>query len=581
MDEAGAASQSVACAEVDAALIGAGEPVLTSNSGEVRAAAAPALSLRGARLYLAVTVTLAAAVAGVLLWLEMRRYSHFGAGAYDFGIFEQTVWLIAHGHQPFVTVRGMLTLGDHFSPILYLISALRHLIPTPYVLCVVQSLSLAAGAIPLYRLALRRSKQPWIACLLAASYLAHPSLWGMAAFDYHPETLAVPVLLAALDAIDGRKWGWLAFWCGLAIVCKESLPPVVFMLGLLAVLRGGRWHGGAIAAGAAAWFFIATGAMAHFAGRHSSAYLSLYSPVLNAARHGTGALFSTVCQMVSSPGSLGYLTGLMGPLAFLYLLAPEVALVAVPSLLSGVLSKVDAMHTIGYQYDVVPLAVLYAAAAVGMGRALNLAKREGVDPFHAETLLAVILLYSGMVSVTKTTWPSITHLYGAGVSSGLAAERDELLSKIPPGASVTAPSDILPHLADRQRIYMFPNPAQESCWGPSIAALEQQRGLSFTPCAPETFRAALAGSGVEYVVLVLDHGPRFPLTLHDYHQLAGSALTCPQFGVVETGGDLVLLRRGAAFQEGLKRLALDSEKSPDALDKELEQDWPALPIGDS
>jgi hypothetical protein len=51
--------------------------------------------------------------------------------------------------------------------------------------------------------------------------------------------------------------------------------------------------------------------------------------------------------------------------------------------------------------------------------------------------------------------------------------------------------------------------------------------------------------------------------------------------VVETGGDLVLLRRGSAFQEGLKRLALDSEKSPDALDKELEQDWPALPIGDS
>jgi uncharacterized membrane protein len=62
-----------------------------------------------------------------LLWLQIRRYEQLGAYAFDLGIFQQAVWLMAHGETPFVTVRGMNILGDHFTPIIYLIA-----IPYPH-----------------------------------------------------------------------------------------------------------------------------------------------------------------------------------------------------------------------------------------------------------------------------------------------------------------------------------------------------------------------------------------------------------------------------------------------------------------
>jgi hypothetical protein len=351
------------------------------------------------------------------------------------------------------------------------------------------------------------------------------------------------------------------------------------MLGLLAAWRGSRRNGALIAVAAVVWFFIATGAMAHFAGRHSSAYWSLYGPILQAARHGAGALLGMVWLAISSPGSVGYLIALMSPLAFLCLLAPEVSAVAAPSILGGVLSTVVPMHTIGYQYDAVPIPVLYAAAAVGLGRALSLSRQAGIDRFHVGMLLSSLLLYGSFVNALNVTWPRAQAFYSAGVSGRLAAQRQALLDRIPSTASVTAPSDILARIADRTNIYMFPNPAQECCWGPSVAALQQQRGKDFTPFSPVQFQAALAGSGADCVVLALDDAYHYPLSTSAYQQLAASALTCPRFGVVAVGGGLALLRRGAPFQQGLRLIGLDPHTPPASLLQQLQQGWDTVSHG--
>ena len=50
------------------------------------------------------------------LHLQLRRVAQLGAYAFDLGIFQQAVWLMAQGKAPFVTVRGMNILGDHFTP---------------------------------------------------------------------------------------------------------------------------------------------------------------------------------------------------------------------------------------------------------------------------------------------------------------------------------------------------------------------------------------------------------------------------------------------------------------------------------
>jgi uncharacterized membrane protein len=46
--------------------------------------------------------------------------------AYDVGIFDQTLWLIAPG-ESFNTVAGYHVMADHFSPVLYVISPLAYI----------------------------------------------------------------------------------------------------------------------------------------------------------------------------------------------------------------------------------------------------------------------------------------------------------------------------------------------------------------------------------------------------------------------------------------------------------------------
>jgi uncharacterized membrane protein len=82
-----------------------------------------------------------------LLWLQIRRYEQLGAYAFDLGIFQQAVWLMARGETPFVTVRGMNILGDHFTPILYLIAIPYRIWAHPFWLFLAQTFALAAGVV--------------------------------------------------------------------------------------------------------------------------------------------------------------------------------------------------------------------------------------------------------------------------------------------------------------------------------------------------------------------------------------------------------------------------------------------------
>ena len=105
------------------------------------------------------------------LWLQLRRYEQLGAYAFDLGIFQQAVWLMAHGETPFVTVRGMNILGDHFTPILYLLAIPYRFWAHPFWLFLAQTVALAAGVLPLYRMALRHTGKEWAATAIAIGYL--------------------------------------------------------------------------------------------------------------------------------------------------------------------------------------------------------------------------------------------------------------------------------------------------------------------------------------------------------------------------------------------------------------------------
>jgi Predicted membrane protein len=67
-----------------------------------------------------------------LLTISLRRFNLFGAQAFDLGIFQQGVWLLANGLNPFVTIRGWHLFADHFSPILFVFVPFYKFFPHPF-----------------------------------------------------------------------------------------------------------------------------------------------------------------------------------------------------------------------------------------------------------------------------------------------------------------------------------------------------------------------------------------------------------------------------------------------------------------
>src|ERR1039458_5974280 len=106
--------------------------------------------------------------------LSLLQYYTYGDPPFDLAIFDQGMWLISHFHIPFVTVMGRNLFGDHTSFVLLLVAPFYRLFPEPQGILVLQTLLLAAPAIPIYWLARKSIKSTWIATALVATYLLSP-----------------------------------------------------------------------------------------------------------------------------------------------------------------------------------------------------------------------------------------------------------------------------------------------------------------------------------------------------------------------------------------------------------------------
>jgi uncharacterized membrane protein len=128
-------------------------------------------------------VAIYVATFGTLTW---KHHSNFGTFAFDMGIYDQAIWLLSRFHVPFVTVRGLNYFGHHVNPVTILFVPAYWLGAGPRFLYLVETIWMAAGAVPVYLLGRDRLGDPWLGAALAASFLAFPSLGWINRWHFHP-----------------------------------------------------------------------------------------------------------------------------------------------------------------------------------------------------------------------------------------------------------------------------------------------------------------------------------------------------------------------------------------------------------
>jgi len=168
----------------------------------------------------------------ILFIASSTRHALFQSTAFDLGIFDNGVYLISQGKEPYITFRELHILGDHAAWIFYPIALLYKLYADVHWLFALQAIALSLAALPTWYLAKLSGLKNSQANTIALVYLLYPLIFNINLFDFHPEVIAIPAILWAVLAARLNK----LFWFGVAIIIilgsKAVLALTVAAMGI-------------------------------------------------------------------------------------------------------------------------------------------------------------------------------------------------------------------------------------------------------------------------------------------------------------------------------------------------------------
>ena len=390
----------------------------------------------------------------------MLRHRSFETGRFDLGNMVQAVWFTAHGHPLRVTnLNGdqALRLGAHLDPVLVLFAPLWWLWSSPDLLLVAQSVAIALGALPVYRLAQEHLGSRRAGVGFALAYLLYPATTWLALNEFHPGGLAMPALLFAFWYLDEDRLLPFAGVAFFAACCREDVPLVLAGYGVwYALARGGRRVGAWIAVAGVTWTAVATRVVIPHFGGGQTAFAGRYSEARAALLHDPFDLF----RLALDHAGVHYLLGLVLPLAGLCLLSPLV-LAALPALALNLLSATPTQSSIHFHYTAAVIPVLVAAAVLGAARL----QRQRPMPV-ASIALAAALAGNYLLGAIPV-WSELPHGETLQARAAIVTAHDRVTARalklIPPNAVVSATNSLGAHLSARRRTLSFPY-IQDATW---------------------------------------------------------------------------------------------------------------------
>lgn len=418
-------------------------------------------------------------VAGLFGAFAYRRYLTFHNSTFDLAFYTRMAWGLTRGdlYDPVV---GAHVFGLHLSPVLLPLGALGALLGTVPVLLAAQALSAAGAAWVLGRMG-EAHLGPKGRLAGAAVFLLHPNLSHVLGYEFHVGLLAFWPLALLAEALDKRDAEGLVWASLAAIACREDLAMVTFVAGLLLVFdarfgaaretgQAQSWRSSALTAGlsisvgSVAWLLIFVGYLLPHYGPESGSVNAHFG-------HLGGSLPSALLRCLTDPGAVlahlmtlervTYLPRLAGPLLLLPLCSGRAMCLAAPTLVIVLLSQFPTTTKIYSHYFTSALPFFVAGAIWVAGRWQRSSGWKGRLGRQATRLLPVAAAAAyliagggpGSLRAPHARWRTdATTRAGRAVVQRI--EELEHTGRLAGRAlSIQAPHALMPHLAERPRIY--------------------------------------------------------------------------------------------------------------------------------
>lgn len=303
------------------------------------------------------------------------RHALFHSTGFDLGIYDQVVYLISQGESPISSFLGYHHLGNHGAWAVYPLGLFYLIYPDVHWLLLVQALCLALGAWPTWSLASKAGLNQGQAVAIAFSYLLYPVVFNVNLFDFHPEVMALPAILAAILAARLQ----CIFWFVVAIVwvlgCKAVLSLTVAAMGFWLLTFERRKFCGIIALCLGIfWFIVVTQGIIPFFSGEEVAGVGRYSYLGN-------SVLGIIINILLQPGLVLARIFSLDTIKYIFLLAlpliwgifplittnksvlPHLIplIPTIPTILLNVLSEVPFQRSLSYQYSLPAISFLLLA----------------------------------------------------------------------------------------------------------------------------------------------------------------------------------------------------------------------------
>ncbi|MBS1938948.1 MAG: DUF2079 domain-containing protein [Bacteroidetes bacterium] len=418
----------------------------------------------------------------VYVLISFVNHWFFRTYALDLGLYTNAAWKYAHG---IVADRSLFTwnhdplLTDHFDLHLILWSPLTYLFGE-WTLLVVQVAAALWGGVGMYRLAMALTTDRTTSMFLMACCLGSFGMIQAFGFDFHSNVVAAMALpwyfLALFRRRKGLAWTWLFFmlvarenmglWLGVTAFASIGINWMDSRMRRTLLLQGGTalvWSAVVIV-----WVMPAMdGNKMNFQTlRYAHLGPDWAGIVKNFLRHPMHVLQYFVVPVedeehLGNALKLEYYVALLASGAWALLFRWPYLLMALSLLAQKMLSSSDAMSGLFYQYSVEFAGLLPIAM-------LDVLQRVRSWPWRH------VLAFLGFGAVVGTTIYTLdlplehwSNAHGAHDRLRFYQARHyrskldvagvhRVLKRIPAGASISAVSGLVPHLAGRDRLYAFP-----------------------------------------------------------------------------------------------------------------------------
>jgi uncharacterized membrane protein len=384
----------------------------------------------------------------VLMVYSCTRHLLFHSTAMDLSYFDQAAYLISQGETPIVSFWGYHFLGGHADWMVYGLGMLYRIYPSVYWLFGVQAITLASGGLVTWKLAQQAGLKPTWANTMTAAYLLQPQVFNINLFDFHPEVIAVPLILTAVWAARANRLVLFTVAIILALGCRDSLSLNIAGLGLWLLLAKQRRAGAIALLLGGLWFYLAT-----------QWVIPTFRPggVESIARYAEfgGSIGEILASLVTKPGLwLSRLVTRDNFFYFVLLFLPWLwglkwtallpLLPGVPTILTNLLTTFLPQKDIAHQYSlpIIPFLVLASIEAI---RQLQQTTSPAALPVFRQRRF--VLFWSLLMFLCLAKFSYVGTKYLAHLDSWQTSRA--AIAQIPPKASVLATTKLATHLAHR------------------------------------------------------------------------------------------------------------------------------------